>query len=199
MKRFTNKTVEAAVNDACVELNMQAAEFYYYIVEEKKGLFSKKVEIEAYTKEDVGEFISSYLKEIISNYNLEVSVEVNYQDPIYNVEINTNNNALIIGKNGITLQMMNELAKVAVSNRFKHHFRVLLNVADYKDNKYSKLEGLAKKYAHQVLKTKQVVTLDPMPADERRIIHNALSGYKNIKTESIGEGLKRQITIKYVD
>lgn len=199
MKRFTNKTVEAAVNDACVDLNMQAAEFYYYVVEEKKGIFSKKVEIEVYTKDDVCNFLAEYLKTIISNYNLEVTVDVAYQDPIYNVEINTNNNALVIGKNGITLQMLNELVKVAVSNTFKHHFRVLLNVADYKDNKYSKLEGLAKKYAHQVLKTKQTITLDPMPADERRIIHNALSGYKNIRTESIGEGLKRQITIKYVD
>ena len=199
MKRFTNKTLEAAINDACVDWNMQAAEFNYYVVEEKKGLFSKKVEIEVYTKEDICEFLSNYLKEIISNYNIDVTVDVEYKDPIYNVEINTSNNALIIGKNGITLQMLNELVKVAVNNRFKHHFRVLLNVADYKDNKYSKLEGLAKKYAHQVLKTKQIITLDPMPADERRIIHNALSGYKNIKTESIGEGLKRQITIKYVD
>lgn len=199
MKRFINKTEEAAVNDACVELNMQKAEFYHYIVEEKKGLFSKKVEIEVFTKNDVFDFIKNYIKTLLDDFGLEGEVLVEYKDPIINVEINTNNNSLIIGKNGVTLQMFNELVKVAVNNTFRTYFRILLNVGDYKDNKYAKIESMAKKYAHEVLKTKQTITLDPMPADERRVIHNVLSSYKNIKTESIGEGLKRQLTIKYVD
>lgn len=199
MRKFINKTEEAAVNDACVALNMQKAEFYHYIVEEKKGLFSKKVEIAVFTKEDVFEFIKDYIRTIVTDFGLECEVNVEYKDPIIGVEINTNNNSLIIGKNGITLQMFNELVKAAVNNTFRMHFRILLNVADYKDNKYSKLESMAKKFAHEVLKTKQTVTLDPMPADERRVIHNILSRYKNIKTESVGEGLKRQLTIKYVD
>lgn len=199
MKRFINKTEEAAVNDACVELNMQKAEFYHYVVEEKKGLFSKKVEIEVFTKNDVFDFIKNYIKTLLNDFGLEGEVLIEYKDPIINVEINTNNNSLIIGKNGITLQMLNELVKVAVNNTFKTYFRILLNVGDYKDNKYTKIENMAKKYAHEVLKTKQTITLDPMPADERRVIHNVLSSYKNIKTESIGEGLKRQLTIKYVD
>lgn len=199
MKRFINKTEEAAVNDACVELNMQKAEFYHYVVEEKKGLFSKKVEIEVFTKNDVFDFIKNYIKTLLDDFGLEGEVLVEYKDPIINVEINTNNNSLIIGKNGITLQMFNELVKVAVNNTFRTYFRILLNVGDYKDNKYTKIESMAKKYAHEVLKTKQTITLDPMPADERRVIHNVLSSYKNIKTESIGEGLKRQLTIKYVD
>lgn len=199
MKRFINKTEEAAVNDACVELNMQKAEFYHYVVEEKKGLFSKKVEIEVFTKNDVFDFIKNYIKTLLDDFGLEGEVLVEYKDPIINVEINTNNNSLIIGKNGVTLQMFNELVKVAVNNTFRTYFRILLNVGDYKDNKYAKIESIAKKYAHEVLKTKQTITLDPMPADERRVIHNVLSSYKNIKTESIGEGLKRQLTIKYVD
>lgn len=199
MKRFINKTEEAAVNDACVELNMQKAEFYHYVVEEKKGLFSKKVEIEVFTKNDVFDFIKNYIKTLLDDFGLEGEVLVEYKDPIINVEINTNNNSLIIGKNGVTLQMFNELVKVAVNNTFRTYFRILLNVGDYKDNKYAKIESMAKKYAHEVLKTKQTITLDPMPADERRVIHNVLSSYKNIKTESIGEGLKRQLTIKYVD
>ncbi len=199
MKRFINKTEEAAVNDACVELNMQKAEFYHYVVEEKKGLFSKKVEIEVFTKNDVFDFIKNYIKTLLDDFGLESEITIEYKEPIINVEINTNNNSLIIGKNGITLQMFNELVKVAVNNTFRNYFRILLNVADYKDNKYAKIESMAKKYAHEVLKTKQTITLDPMPADERRVIHNVLSGYKNIKTESIGEGLKRQLTIKYID
>jgi len=49
-----------------------------------------------------------------------------------------------------------------------------------------------------VVRTKQDITLDPMPADERRMVHNALTGMPNIKTESVGEGAQRAICIRYI-
>ena len=58
---------------------------------------------------------------------------------------------------------------------------------------------MAKRVAHDVQKTKATATLDPMPADERRMIHNALSTMPHIRTESVGEGKHRQITIRYVE
>ena len=199
MKKYIGKSVEAALNEACVELNRQLAEISYYVVEEKKGIFSKKVEIMVYTKEDIGEFIKNYIRTICNNVNLECDVTVEDTKDIINVDINCSNNSLLIGKNGITLQMLNQLVRAAVKNEFRKFNRILLNVGDYKDNKYEKIEKIASRCAKEVLKTKATVVLDPMPADERRIIHNALSKYKNIKTESIGSGLKRQITIKYVE
>ena len=199
MKKYIGKTVEAALNDACVEMNRQLAEINYYVVEEKKGIFSKKVEIMVYTKEDVADFIKNYIRTICNNFSLEADVSVEDNKDIINVNINCTNNSLLIGKGGITLQMLNQLVKSAVNNEFRKFNRVLLNVGDYKDNKYEKIEKIASRCAREVLKTKATVVLDPMPADERRVIHNALSKYKNIKTESIGEGLKRKITIKYVD
>ena len=75
--------------------------------------------------------------------------------------------------------------------------RILLNVGDYKDNKYEKIEKIASKCAREVLKTKATVVLDPMPADERRIVHNALTKFKNISTQSEGTGNKRHIVISY--
>ena len=64
---------------------------------------------------------------------------------------------------------------------------------------YDKLERLARKLAKDVQKTKTTYTFDPMPADERRAIHNALNGWRNIKTESIGEGSHRQVQIIFVE
>ena len=58
---------------------------------------------------------------------------------------------------------------------------------------------MAKRIAHEVQKTKQTATLDPMPADERRVIHNCLTNMPHIKTESTGFGKTRQIQIIYVD
>jgi spoIIIJ-associated protein len=58
---------------------------------------------------------------------------------------------------------------------------------------------MARRIGHEVQKTKTNVTLDPMPADERRVIHNTLTNMPNIKTESTGFGKQRQIQVIYVD
>ena len=58
--------------------------------------------------------------------------------------------------------------------------------------------AIAKRIAKDVVRNKQDVTLDPMPADERRMVHNALTGMPNIKTESVGEGQHRAISIRYI-
>ena len=101
--------------------------------------------------------------------------------------------------NGVTLQALNELTKLATNNHFRRRFRILLDINGYKDNKYYRLEKLARKAAKDVQRTKTTYTFDPMPADERRIIHNACSGMPNIRTESVGEGTQRQVQIIYVE
>ena len=75
----------------------------------------------------------------------------------------------------------------------------MLDVNGYKQDKYEKIIKIARSIAHEVQKTHTDVALDPMPADERRAIHNALAGMPHIKTESAGAGSRRQINIKYVD
>ena len=103
------------------------------------------------------------------------------------------------GRGGKTLQALNELTKLAVSNKFKRRYRILLDVGGYKEEKYDKVVSIAKREANRVLRSKVDAQLDPMTPDERRMVHNALSGMEHIKTESIGEGSDRAICIKYVD
>ncbi|NCA96905.1 MAG: protein jag, partial [Bacteroidia bacterium] len=57
----------------------------------------------------------------------------------------------------------------------------------------------ARKAAKEVQKTKMEATLEAMPADERRVVHNALANFSHIKTESAGEGNHRAVVIKYVE
>ena len=75
----------------------------------------------------------------------------------------------------------------------------MLDVNGYKDSKYDRLTRIARKCAREVQKTKTTYTFDPMPADERRAIHNACSGMNNIRTESTGDGTHRQVQIIYVE
>ena len=198
MKRFTAKTLDDAIVLACQDYGILPDQLNYSIIEEKKGLFAKKVEIEVYDLSDAIEFAQEYLVNAISTFGITATTKASLSDDIIKITINSDHNSILIGKNGRTLQALNELTKLAVSSRFKKRYRVLLDIADYKGDKYKRVIHMAKRTAYEVQKTHVDAELDPMTADERRVVHNALSRIRNISTESTGEGKKRHIGIKYV-
>lgn len=200
MKRYTAKTVDEAVQNASTELGIEIDNLVFSVVEEKTGLFSKKATIEVYELSDAIEYAQEYVKDILASLGIAgVSTKASLEDEIIKIEIDSDHNPVIIGRNGVTLQALNEIVRLAVSGKFRRRFRILLDVGDYKDAKYSKVASIARRTAKEVQKTKIDVTLDPMPSDERRIVHNVLSNFSHIATESNGEGRKRAITIKYVE
>jgi spoIIIJ-associated protein len=198
MKEFSSKTVEECLAEASKELNVPAEQLVYKVTEEKKGLFSKKASIEVYDINDAVPFAEDYLKTAIGGMGVEITTTSKVEDDIIHITIDSKRNPVLIGKGGRTLQAFNELTRLAVSNKFRHRYRILLDVGGYKEDKYSHLAYLAKKTANEVLKSKVDVKLDPMTPDERRIIHNTLNGMAHIKTESSGEGDQRAVSIKYV-
>lgn len=198
MKTYTTKTLEDALAQAEKELNIPANDLSYKIVEEKTGLFSRKLVVEVYEVSDAVAFAEAYLINAISQFGIEVKTKTELKDDIINITLDTSRNPILIGKNGVTLQALNELVRLATSSKFKKRFRILLDINDYKEAKYDKVVAIAKRLAKDVARTKQDITLDPMPADERRMVHNALTGMPNIKTESVGEGAHRAICIRYI-
>ena len=199
MNKYTAKTLEDVLLLASEKEGCSVDELNYQVIEEKKGLFSKKITIETYGISDVIEFAKDYLLTIIKNYDLEGTVVEKYENGIIHLTIDTNHNSILIGKNGKTLQALNDVCRYAVAAKYKKHYRILLDINSYKNEKYAKLTRIAKRVAKEVLNTKSTVHLDPMPADERRIVHNALTRFKNISTQSEGVGNKRHIVISYKD
>ena len=199
MNKYTAKTLNDVLALASEKEGCSIEELNYQIIEEKKGLFVKKVVIETYGVSDVISFAKEYLLSIIANYELEGTVTEKYENNIIHLTIDTNHNSILIGKNGKTLQALNDVCRYAVASKFKRHYRILLDINEYKNEKYAKLTRIAKRVAKEVLHTKQTVHLDPMPADERRIVHNALTKFKNINTQSEGTGNRRHIVISYKD
>ena len=199
MNRYTAKTLNDVLALASEKEGCTIEELNYQVIEEKKGLFVKKVVIETYGVSDVISFAKDYLLNIISNYELEGTVIEKYENNIIHLTIDTNHNSILIGKNGKTLQALNDVCRYAVASKFKRHYRILLDINEYKNEKYAKLSRIAKRVAKEVLHTKQTVHLDPMPADERRIVHNTLTKFKNISTQSEGNGNRRHIVISYKD
>lgn len=199
MNRYTAKTLNDVLALASEKEGCTIEELNYQVIEEKKGLFVKKIVIETYGVSDVISFAKDYLLTIIANYDLEGTVTEKYENNIIHLTIDTNHNSILIGKNGKTLQALNDVCRYAVASKFKKHYRILLDINEYKNEKYAKLSRIAKRVAKEVLHTKQTVHLDPMPADERRIVHNSLTKFKNISTQSEGNGNRRHIVISYKD
>ena len=72
-----------------------------------------------------------------------------------------------------------------------------MDINNYKTDRYDKIKGIAYRVAKSVQKSHVSATLDPMPSDERRVIHNFLSEMANIRTESEGDGRGRRVKIIY--
>ena len=199
MKVYQGKTVQDALEIASEELQTPIEDIVYIVEDKKVGLFSKKYVVDVYEMSDIVSYAEDYVLRVIDTFGIESSVKTKLNDDIIRITIDSTHNPILIGHGGKTLQALNELTKIAVSNHFHRRFRILLDVSGYKNKKYSLLKGLARKVAHEVQKTKTTYTFDPMPSDERRIIHNACSNMDHIKTESTGEGAHRKVQIIYVD
>ena len=199
MEIYTAKTIDEALTKASEDRGVPMNELIYLDTGKTVGLFTKKVQIEVYDLADVIRYAEDYLLNVTDALGIESSVKSKLDDSVIRITLDSTHNPILIGKNGTTLQALNELVKLATNNHFKKRFRILLDINGYKDNKYEKLERLARKLAKDVQKTKTTYTFDPMPADERRAIHNALNGWRNIRTESIGEGSHRQVQIIFVE
>ncbi len=199
MKVYQGKTVEDALQVASKELQIPIEDIVYIVEDKKVGIFNKKLVVDVYEMSDIVSYAEDYVLRVIDAFGIESSVKTRLNDDIIRITIDSTHNPILIGNNGKTLQALNELTKIAVSNHFHRRFRVLLDVNGYKDKKYFKLQKLARRLAHEVQKTKATYTFDAMPADERRVIHNACSNMEHIRTESVGEGAHRQVQIIYVD
>lgn len=199
MKKYVAKTLDDALALAAKETGEEKENLVYKVISEKKTLFTKRVEIEVYDLSDAVAYLEDYLVKAIGEFNITATVKSHIEDEIIHVNIDSDHNSILIGKNGRTLQALNEIAKLAVSSKFKKKYRVLLDINDYKDGKYNKVVYMAKHMAREVQRSHETMTMEAMPADERRMIHNALSTMPHIRTESVAEGKHRQITIRYVE
>lgn len=199
MEQYKGKTVEEILQEIAAKANCKVEEITYNVIEEKKGILGigNSVTIEAYTPEDIKEFIFNYLGNYYIGINQGVKIEITVNDGDYKVNVNADNNAVAIGRGGQTLQATNTVLRAACNAEFKKRVNVTVDVNHYKDDRYRKVKQIAKRTALDVRKNKVDAALDPMPADERKVIHQYLTDFKNIKTESEGEGRNRHLVIKY--
>ena len=198
MKKYTYqaKTFEEAKNMALAELMEQQENLYIKEIENSTKLFNKKSVIEVVKKEDVLEYIKDLIKSITKYMGLTVNMEVKKRDDNVTISLYSDNNAILIGKDARTLNALTTIIKQSVFNQIGTYYNFVLDVSEYKEKQQYFIEKAAKKTAKEVARTKVEAKLEPMNSYERRIVHNVLTNFRGVYTESEGVEPHRYVVIK---
>jgi len=196
--RYTGKTKEEAIQLAKEELQeVEENLFIKEISETKGGLFkSKKVEIEVIEKREVIKHIKDYLIKVLKDMGFVVNIEVKNKEEVPKYIIFSDNDALLIGKNGKNLKALSILVSQHLNKELGKNYKFTIDINEYKEKREKTLERLARRIGKEVRTTKVEAKLDSMNSYERRIIHNALKDHKYVYTESEGEEPNRFVVIK---
>ncbi len=197
-RKFSGKTKEEAIQLAKEELQEVEENLFIKEVETTKGgLFkSKKVEIEVIEKREVVKGIKDYLIKLLKNMGYSVNIEVKNKEEVPKYIIFSDNDALLIGKNGKNLKALSIVTSQHLNTELGKTFKFIIDINSYKEKHDKQLEALGRRVAREVAKTGIEVKLDSMNSYERRVIHNALTNNKKVYTESEGEEPNRYIVIK---
>ena len=193
---YEGKTKEEAIEKALAELKVDVKNLIVNVLEEKNTLLKKIVKIEVINYNDLVDFIKESIIEITKMMGITVNLEVRRRDDNITIKIFSDHNAVLIGKNGSTVEALQTIVRQIVHNETKEFVGVILDVENYKEKRVKNLEYLAKKIAREVKETKVETKLDSMNSYERRIIHSTLSDNKYVYTESVGEEPNRCVVVK---
>ena len=196
--RYIGKTKEEAIEKATIDLQETENNLIINELEEVKGgLFkSKKVEIEVVERREVVKYIKEYLNKLLKNLGFTANIEIKNKEEVPVYTIYSDNDALLIGKNGKNLKALSIIVAQHIMRETGHNFKFNIDINSYKEKREKSLENLAKRVAREVATTKIPVKLDSMNSYERRIIHNILTDNKKVYTESEGEEPNRCVVIK---
>lgn len=174
----------------------------FELLKEKRGILGIGASVTYAVTPDVNLALEgkAYIEEILKNLDVEAKMEMRTKEngsEIY-YHLYTEENGLLIGSEGRTLKAIQYLVRNYLNQYTTDSLIVNLDIGNYNQNRKKQLEIIATKTAKEVARTKIEVKLDPMNAYERRIIHAKLAEWRDVTTESKGQGEERSIVIKPV-
>lgn len=155
--------------------------------------------MEVVKKEDVKGYIREFLTKVTTEMGVSAKIEISEDEDVFTVKMFSDNNSILIGKDGRTLKSLQTLLRQTLSNKIKFNIKINLDASNYKVKKERFFEKDIKNIINDVIKSKDEVKLDPMNSYNRRIVHSIASEYYNIETESFGEEPERYVVIRYVE
>ena len=218
------KTTNEAIDNGLKELNVTKDMVDIKIIDnkEKRSFFNiltpRVVKVELILKEDVNEVakkdnivkevyvteedlkqaednVRKFLENNIRKFSDTAKYEINCTDTDIEINITGENIGFLIGYRGECLYAIQTILSSIANKNVKNRVRVILDIQGYKEKRVKALEELAEKVSKTVIRTGKAITLEPMQAYERKIIHSKLQNNNKIKTKSIGNEPNRRIVI----
>lgn len=152
------------------------------------------------SKEDQAEIAEKgkqFLEDMFKQMGLTVFIEKMTTPDKITFQVHGDELGILIGKHGQTLDAIQYLTNLVANKEVAGHCHVVVDVANYRSRREETLVNLAKRLASKVRRNRQKVSLEPMNAFERKIIHTALQGERNIVTDSEGVEPYRHVVISY--
>ena len=205
-KIFEAKSVKECLNEACKALNVSEEEFDFEVLQEPThgflGIGAKNavIKVKFNDKYNVNK-VKEFLLKLLSFYkiNAKVTVEVIRPMVVYAAKISGKESlAELIGKHGHTLNAIEHLVSVYVNKHNDHHISISVDVNDYKKRKEEIVRKMAESVALKVRNGIKKVSLKPMNARERKVVHEVLSKYEDIRSYSVGVEPYRHVVVEKV-
>ena len=146
-------------------------------------------------EKDVLKIATETLDTLLELLEVAGEVEVLSQELPIALNVKGDDLSLLIGRRGQTLASLEYIVKLIVAGQLKTWLPLTVDVAEYKKRRYDSLQRLALHLAEDVRDRGRPITLEPMPPNERRIIHLTLADHPDVITHSIGEGETRKVVI----
>jgi spoIIIJ-associated protein len=161
---------------------------------------------EEYISEDGGDDVSAAAREALGELLelMQVNADIYMrraqaasadEEPPWVLDVRGRDLGVLIGRHGETLNALQFITRLVCSRKLQRRANIVIDVEGYKSRRESTLRRMARQMAERAIRQGRTITLDPMPPNERRIIHITLRDDQNVETESIGMGDQRRITI----
>ncbi|MBB5174779.1 RNA-binding cell elongation regulator Jag/EloR [Texcoconibacillus texcoconensis] len=202
MKNVTvsGKTIEEAVDAGLDKLEVEKENVNIKVIEEpQKGFLgligNRPAIVELTLKPDPCQEALNFLRDTIDKMGVEVSIEKEEVKDGFVFQITGEQIGILIGKRGQTLDSLQYLVNLVANRYANEYIRITLDAEGYRERRKQALEQLAERIRNKVLRMKKEVRLEPMSAQERKVIHTTLQKDGDVKTFSSGEEPNRRIVV----
>ncbi|QSO47724.1 RNA-binding cell elongation regulator Jag/EloR [Alicyclobacillus mengziensis] len=200
----TGRTVEEAVTSALVRLGVSRSQATVRVLSEPvKGLFGfiggKEAEVEVSVLQSPEETAKEFLADTLSHMGIDARIRlVLASDEVpmmLEIVCDEKDLPVVIGKHGSTLDSLQYLVNVVANQGQENYTRLFLDAGNYRQRRQEGLQRLADRAAVRALRTKRPVSLDPMPAHDRKFVHTYLQNRSDVTTTSEGTDPFRKVVV----
>nr|WP_296154700.1 RNA-binding cell elongation regulator Jag/EloR [uncultured Peptoniphilus sp.] len=188
-ERKVDESIDETASDEEVDEEIEVAEKEE--IEEPEEVFEEP------SDEELEVFIREFIDRLMDSLGLGYTLSVEFKDREIFISIDgkREETGIVIGKRGATLNGIQTVLSAMINRRTKDFRRVIVDCSGYRKKREAALKRVAGKTANKVLKTNQSIKLEPMNAQERRVVHACLANVEGIRTRSEGKEPHRCVVI----